>query len=339
MSSERELTPEEKLLALIQQDKRPDPVPSAERHAEPPPASPAPVQPPPAVATPAAAAIPSGTAPARSTEGGTPSPVPVPASVVAPSVAVPAAPVAAVSGRSGGGLERQPGTPVAVAVEPSPKLKLAASPLPPAPKSQPAVSPAPPAPVPGPVATEKVAVPPATPMARPVPSAPPKVARGAINTRMNWPILNRALMLVVLVLLVAVVYSVASIQSDIDKAMVRQVNEAGSLTVQPAGLDVVTPLPFDEYLKKVSGRDIFRLAEASGSASNAAPVQAEFKLVGVSLDGRDAKKSMAILKSKASSQTFFVTVGDAVGNTGFTLDRVSADRAILKKQKQEIEVR
>jgi hypothetical protein len=165
--------------------------------------------------------------------------------------------------------------------------------------------------------------------------------KARVNSVLSWPILNRSLALVVLVLLVVVVYSVASIQSDIDKAMSRQVNQAGTLPVQAVGLEMVTPMPLEECLRKVSGRDIFRLADVAGAgaASNAAPAAAEFKLVGVSVDGRDPKASMAIVRSKTPPQTFFVKVGDAVGNTGFTLDRVLADRAILKKQKQEIEVR
>jgi hypothetical protein len=341
MSSEKEMTPEEKLLALIQQDKRPDASPAAERPAgvaATPVTAPAiAVQPPPPAAPPAPAAVSSGVAP-----------VPV-AKHDAPS---PARTVAAAPAR--------PTPPAAVTTEGGAKLKLAASPLS-SPSKGPAETRSTPAsaenaggraaavPVgrPGsgpasPAAPEKTPPPaPAAHPERPAPEAPaPKAVRVSAGTPMSGPILNRVLALVVLVLLVIVVYSVASVRSDIDKAMVRQLNQAGSVPVHPVGIEAVIPPPVDVYLGKVSGRDLFRLAEVEkGALSNAPPAEAEFRLVGVSLDARDAKGSMAILRSKSSSQTFFVKVGEALGSTGFTLDRVLADRAILKKQKQEIEVR
>ncbi len=376
MSSEKEMTPEEKLLALIQQDKRSEPAVDAGRPAVAPVAAPGPaaipVQPVPVATSSAAAGAPadaaSGRVPAHdapaAVKAATPeSPKPVPSS----PAAAPVRPGSAVEGR--GAVSPSPAAPVPAAAVPEAgaKLKLAATPLPLSPKgaeTRPTPAPAEEAkgrapvahvgrggsgsapassretPLAGPVTLPPSAVPAAAPPERPAPAAPaPKAPRASVHSLMSWPILNRILALVVLVLLVVVVYSVASIQSDVDKAVLRQVNQAGALPVQPAGIEAVTPLPVDEYLRKVSGRDIFRMAEAAGPASNAAPAAAEFRLVGVSLDGHDPKGSMAILRSKTSSQTFFVKVGDALGNTGFTLDRVLVDRAILKKQKQELEVR
>jgi hypothetical protein len=357
MSSEKEMTPEEKLLALIQQDKRPDASPAAERPAgvaATPVTAPAiAVQPPPPAAPPAPAAVSSGVAPVPVAKHDAPSPA---------KAAVPARPDA-VGERTPALSSPAPNA----AADAGPKLKLAASSAPSLSKSQtgtrstpasteessavaahggrgaagPALPSAREPSLPGAAAIEKTAAPVPVQVARPAPAAPaPKAVRASAGALMRWPIINRALSLVVLVLLVIVVYSVASVRSDIDKAMVRQLNQAGSVPVHPVGIEAVIPPPVDVYLGKVSGRDLFRLAEVEkGALSNAPPAEAEFRLVGVSLDARDAKGSMAILRSKSSSQTFFVKVGEALGSTGFTLDRVLADRAILKKQKQEIEVR
>ena len=314
MSSEKELTPEEKLLALIQQDKRP---------AAP---SPAPVAAPsaPAVTPAAAPAIPASPAPeSREVRASVP---PVPAVPPPPS-----APVA----------EARPAAPVQPAPA-EPKLKLAPVVAPAAKPEVPVAAPA------KPVSPEVVAAPvaevapvaPAALAAAPAKGAARKAVRLSVGRGIGWTTLNRGLALVVLVLLVVVVYSVASIQTGVDRAMASQAEEAGSNPVQPPNPEPAKGPSLEECLQKVSGRDIFQPVEAAVvGETNAAPKQVEFKLVGVSVDSKVPSASMAILRSRASSQTFFVKVGDMLGDTGYTLDRVLPDRAVLKKQKQELEVK
>lgn len=126
MSSEKEMTPEEKLLALIQQDKRPDASPAAERPAgvaATPVTAPAiAVQPPPPAAPPAPAAVSSGVAPVPVAKHDAPSPA---------KAAVPARPDA-VGERTPALSSPAPNA----AADAGPKLKLAASSAPSLSKSQ-----------------------------------------------------------------------------------------------------------------------------------------------------------------------------------------------------------
>ncbi len=359
MSSEKELTPEERLLALIQQDTRqgaaapgsastpaqttPKVIPPTEPSTVAPAPSPAPV---PAVVT----------APvAQSREERAPIPVAPPPVAAAPAErgAVPTAvPEGAALKKANAGEAR--GAPAVVAVAPGAKkeeaadadrkLKLAATPAAAA-APAPAAAPARSAPLAPPTAA--VASGPAVAAAAP-PAAPPspaprrsKPVRAPGIPSVGWPLANRVLALVVLVLLVLVVYSIASIQSGIEADLVRQVNEAGELAAVPVGDAPLKAPELDGILQKVQVRDIFQPLEVTGTTTNSpgGEKKTDFKLVGVSIDTKTPEATMAILRNKTSSQTFFVKVGEALGDTGYTLGRVLADHVILKKQKQEIEVR
>ena len=48
---------------------------------------------------------------------------------------------------------------------------------------------------------------------------------------------------------------------------------------------------------------------------------------------------MAIIRGKADSKTYFVKLGQTVGDTDYVLDRVLPDRIILKQRKQEYELK
>jgi type II secretory pathway component PulC len=63
------------------------------------------------------------------------------------------------------------------------------------------------------------------------------------------------------------------------------------------------------------------------------------KLVGISMDTAVPEESLAIIRNKVDSKTYFVKVGESVGDTGIILARVLADRVILKSQKQELELK
>lgn len=284
------MTPEEKLLALIQQDKKqPD------------------------------KAAPAATPPAE------------------PVAAVPVAapkPVAA-------GAAREAPKPAEAQPVPEKKLKLATAPAP-------VPSPAAAAPVPAPQAAP--AVPPAPPPTEPVSAPPPAPPPAPVKTVRVSPragglqglvLTNRVLAAVVLVLLAGVVYSIASIRSDVLQRVSGLKEGAG---VQPAGVAVVSqesPPPVEVFLDRVAVRDVFQSsAEATTSTVTAAQGQvADLKLVGVSIDSASESESMAIIRNKADSKTYFVKTGEAVGETGYTLGRVLVDRAILKIRKQEIELR
>ncbi len=318
------MTPEEKLLALIQQDKQPSGTP--------------------APATPAPAAQPAAAAAAPKPEAATP-----PARETAKPMEP--APVAA----------REAAKPVETQPVAEKKLKLAAQPAPTAPRAPQAAAaePAPPASTvtapaasaaagaaPSAVAADKeqAAIP--APLPTPAAASPaPPAGRGRPPVRTGGALglvfANRVLAVVVLVLLVGVVYSIASIQSDVG-GRVRALKEGSG--VQPVAVAVVareTPLPVETFLDRVSVRDVF-LPSMETTTTGVAVVQgkaADLKLVGVSLDTSKAEDSMAIIRNKAESKTYFVKQGQAVGETGYTLERVLSDRAILKMRKQEIELR
>jgi type II secretory pathway component PulC len=153
---------------------------------------------------------------------------------------------------------------------------------------------------------------------------------------------NRVLAGVVLVLLVAVVYSIASIKTDVTSAGGQL--ESGVIA-QPvvAAMIINEPLPsVDVYLEKLKDRNVFLPNDAVVTTSAVAVLTgkvADLKLLGVSIDSAADEESMAIIKNKAESRTYFVKKGQMVGDTGYSLERVLSDRAILKKGKQEIELK
>jgi hypothetical protein len=153
---------------------------------------------------------------------------------------------------------------------------------------------------------------------------------------------NRVLGLVVLVLLVLVVYSVASIQADVAEEVAKQVAGAGTFPLAPLIVTSQTVPSLDYYLEKVSRRNIF--ARLGPQFPPVTPIKdmgkaADLKLVGVSLDTVSPEESLAIIRSKPDSKMHFVKLGQAVGDTGLTLERVLPDRVILKGNKQEFELK
>ncbi len=380
MSSE--MTPEEKLLALIQQDRQPAggaaaPAPKAGAPPQPPPpqataAVQAPVVPPvpPAPPAPAVRAVPSvrddaaPSSPVRTPEKGRPlaesqKPVaPVPVEVSATVAATPEKappPVSAVVPASPPGTKPvSEGTASADASKPLPepadkerdagrKLKLAAVPVEAktvsttvsaqpvsAPPAAPAVAFAESAPEPQLVPSEKVTA---------IASAAARPTRLGLS---GFGVLNRALGMVVLVLLVAVVYSGASIRSEVGEALKRQKEGAGGMPLVPGALDREVLPPLEDTVVKAAGRNFFLPPKQVSGVTNAPPgfeSLKDLKLIGVSLDNAAPEKSMAIIKNKATSKTLFVTPGQTVGDTGLVLVRVSGDRAIVRHKKAERELK
>ena len=157
-------------------------------------------------------------------------------------------------------------------------------------------------------------------------------------------LVNRVLAVVVLALLVLVVYSVASSRSVIGKALDRQVSGAGSLSVPPQVVleDQIPKLEL--YLEKISARDLLAEYVVKKPGDVAVRPEAEgapkdLKLVAVSVDSASDGESMAIIKSKADSKTYFVKQGQTVGGTDYVLEKVLADRIVLKLRKQQYELK
>lgn len=157
-------------------------------------------------------------------------------------------------------------------------------------------------------------------------------------------LLNRVLAVVVLALLVLVVYSVASSRSVVGEAIARQVSGAGSLSVHPQVVleDQVPKLEL--YLEKINARDILAeyVVKKPGDPVGQPEVEGapkDLKLVAVSVDSASDGDSMAIIKSKADSKTYFVKQGQTVGGTDYVLDKVLADRVVLKLRKKQYELK
>jgi type II secretory pathway component PulC len=153
---------------------------------------------------------------------------------------------------------------------------------------------------------------------------------------------NRVLAGVVLVLLGVVVYSVASIRADVAAEGDRLKAGAGAQHVVAVAI-LKEGLPsVDVFLDKVSQRNVFLSVDAKSATSTVAVLTgkvADLKLLGVSIDSSVDQESMAIIRNKAESRTYFIKKGQLVGDTGYTLERVLADRAVLKQGKQEIELK
>lgn len=329
------MTPEEKLLALIQQDKR-----QAEGGAK-------------AATTAPAPSVAPIAAPSGPPEPVTPPPKPKPAPEVAPSPVQPvqSAPVSAKS------------VPVeTAAVPPEKKLKLVEPKADPVPKGAATMevketkgeirSPKSEVSEPqgesreakgdrpteaGPVAAARVSTSPVDPNTLAGPAFRPGGGSGVL-------LLNRILGVVVLVLVGVVFYSVASIRPGIAKALERQISGAGSLSVTPAVITNEGAISVEACLDKVSGRNIFvvKAKEQGGGAAakaESAGAPKELKLVAVSMDSASPADSMAIIRSKSDSKTYFVKTGQTVGDTDYVLDRVLVDRVVLKLRKQEFELK
>ncbi len=299
----QELTPEEKLLALIQRDRREEAAPPVAV------ATPAPPVRPPAPAPVAVAPVVAELAPPA------PKVEPLPEKKIKLSARAEQSPV--------GGTERsvtpspEKVTPVrAVEVKPTPAAVQA--------ESTPASA----------VETAPITMP--TGVALPRPRV--MTVRHGVG---GLVLANRVMALVVLVLLVLVVYSVTSIQADVAKEVSGQVTSAGSSHLAPLAMAGEAVPALDYFLDKVSKRNLF-VPIGGPAPTNAPPVvgkAGDLKLVGVSIDDALPEESLAIIRNKVDSKTYFVKTGESVGDTGLTLTRVLADRVILKSHKQEVELK
>jgi type II secretory pathway component PulC len=124
----------------------------------------------------------------------------------------------------------------------------------------------------------------------------------------------------------------------------KQIQVAGEM---PMGSSVAAneAVPtLDSLIDKVGGRNIFGVLTKGGGGgdTNIPPDKVEkssdLKLMGISLDSAEPGESIAIIKNKPDSKTYFVKIGQAVGDTGYTLQRVLPDRVVLKGRKQELEL-
>ena len=178
-------------------------------------------------------------------------------------------------------------------------------------------------------------------------AAPPAGSKSVPSARGSGPMtvtfVHRFLgLVVVLVLLLFVLYSIASVKPDVARAAAAQAAEIGSA---PAAAPLVNRGPYPpvtNFIDRVAGRNIFLPGGVSPVGTNAPPKaggELGLKLVGVSIDSVSAQDSMAIIKSKTGSQTYFVKQGQTVGETGATLDRIFPDHVIVKYQRQELELR
>jgi hypothetical protein len=154
-------------------------------------------------------------------------------------------------------------------------------------------------------------------------------------------VLNRTLGLVVLVLLIVVVYSAASVRSDVASRLREQMDGAGDLHPPSATVEMAPTPPAEQFLAKIATRSLFvsPVVVTNEIKPDLAAAVKDLKLMGISLDPKTPAESMIIIRNKALSQTYFVKPGQVVGETGLVLDRILSDRAVLKQKKQEIELR
>ena len=353
------VTPQEKLLALIEQDKqrKPDDVQAQPVVVTVPVAVPVPVS----VATQAVPVVPGVANPVPA------APIVEPKSAVVTTMTVPGeAPVPPPSPMS----KVQPAAavkPLPVVVEASQTKSVPTTAAPPVEAKKAPLVVLPPSPVSGapkpldPVRQPKPAVTIRETVAQPsVPPTSPQ--QGAGTTRVpavpvasqsllfptvrvsGVTITNRVLAVVVIFLIVVVFYSVAETQHGIDAEIRRQMDGAGEMAVTPLALSEEA-VPSVDFFLNVAGQRNFcvpkMVEKGKDSVENPATlgVAKDLKLVAVSIDPATATESMGIIKNKADSKTYFVKIGESVGESGFVLIKVLADRLILKQGKQEFELR
>lgn len=166
-------------------------------------------------------------------------------------------------------------------------------------------------------------------------------AKGAVSPLL---LLNRGLAVLVLGLIVGVFFAVMSIKPGIAKELERQIDGAGSLSVTPQMIVEESIPVLDFYLDKITTRNPFIARVQPGP--DGVPVKVEkagapkdLKLMAVSVDAASPADSMAIIKSKTDSKTYFVKLGQTVGDTNYQLEKVMDDRIVLKMGKQEFELK
>ena len=310
------ITPQEKLLALLEQDKRKPEAAPVEPVVVP---APIPVPKPPPAAAPA------------------PTPVkPAPVAVAPPPPEVKKAPLVVVPPPAAAPAP-EPVKPAPVVVAPPPEVKKAPLVVVPPPAAAPASAPANVAPVVVPLAAQPLPSPAAPPV--PQPLVFPSIRLSGVT------ITNRVLALVAMLLIVVVFYSVAGTERGIKEDIQRQMNGAGEMSVTTMSISDEPVPEVNMFVEKVSIRNFFsyKMVEKSRDGGSEAPTPGglakDFKLVAVSVDTATPSESMAIIKGKADSKTYFVKLGESVGDTGFVLSKVLADRIVLKQRKQEFELK
>lgn len=297
------MTPEEKLLALIQQDKRQGA----------------------SSITPQEKLLALLEQDKRKPEAAPVKPVVVPAPIHVPKPLPVAAPAP------------EPVKPAPVVVAPPPEIKKAPLVVVPPPAAAPASAPANVAPVVVPLAAQPLPSPAAPPV--PQPLVFPSIRLSGVT------ITNRVLALVAMLLIVVVFYSVAGTERGIKEDIQRQMNGAGEMSVTTMSISDEPVPEVNMFVEKVSIRNFFsyKMVEKNRDGGSEAPTPGglakDFKLVAVSVDTATPSESMAIIKGKADSKTYFVKLGESVGDTGFVLSKVLADRIVLKQRKQEFELK
>ena len=155
--------------------------------------------------------------------------------------------------------------------------------------------------------------------------------------------LNRVMTVLIVGLIAVVFYGIMSIRPGIAQELSRQIEGAGSLAVVPQTIVEEEVPALDVYLEKVGSRSLFAakgIARSGGSVvMEKAGAPKDFSLVAVSLDSSSPTDSMAIIKNKTDSKTYFVKLGQTVGSTDYVLERVLTDRIVLKQNKMEFELK
>jgi hypothetical protein len=158
-------------------------------------------------------------------------------------------------------------------------------------------------------------------------------------------VLNRCLGVVALVLLGFVAYSIASVRSDLEDAAVPPRVDGGGGAARRATRGAEGMAPLAALLAKVATRDIFTPGGTTPEGGtnvtvvSFAAAVSNWKLMGISMDSESPAESMAIIRDKAASKTYFLKRGQAIGETGIALERIQADRVALRKDKEELELR
>lgn len=341
MASEDKLSPEEKLLKIIQQGGAAEKAKagSARAPAAAEDASGLPAVPPVSEeAVPAAKAVP---APAPA-----PAAVPKVESAVRASRSEPERPAGKPATEVTSATAGKPGEP---APAPRAAVKLAAAPAVPA-------SAAPPPPMP---ASEPAAAPMAgagePPEAEPVQfdagSGKPRAARairGMVSFFSGWSVsigwVNRAALVVVLVLVVFVVLAIftGGPKAEAFGPLPGSAPDVAGSDEPPGGAQESGLLEKSAYLEAAARRNVF-VPFGQEQAIDPQPQPeagiADLRLIGVSWQSEGDRPPEAIIRDLTTQNTYFVKQGEQIGATGLTLERVYRDRVIVLNQEEELELR
>lgn len=160
---------------------------------------------------------------------------------------------------------------------------------------------------------------------------------------------NRYLLVAALVLIGVVVADFVTASSSATQAM--QVLPGGTgVQSSRIGGTIATLGALESYQLRLAQRNIFlpfapppeRPTPGAGKvASNPAlppPPPTDLKLLAIAMDANEAE-SMAIIADLSAKQTYFVKTGQPIGETGITLQKVLSDHVQLKTSKGETSLR